>query len=85
MDELNGVTPTKVEFGNGAYGRVFEVKYDGKTWAAKEIHEVLLQHARGEDLRRIRENFLRECRIWSVLDHPCVVQFIGLWPYSEGY
>ena len=75
---LYGVHPTGKEIGVGAYGRVFEVKYEGTLCAAKEVHPLLLQYARGEALLKIKEDFLRECEIWSILRHPCVVQFLGM-------
>ena len=74
---LDGVDPTGKEIGCGAYGRVFEVNYEGTLCAAKEVHALLLQYAKGRDLQKIKDNFLRECQIWSTLRHPCVVQFLG--------
>ncbi len=35
---LRGVHPTGKEIGVGAYGRVFEVNYEGTLCAAKELH-----------------------------------------------
>ena len=67
-----------VEIGRGAYGRVFEVECGKTRYAAKEIHALLLQFAEGKGLQTIKANFLRECQIWSLLHHPCIVQFIGL-------
>ena len=75
---LNGVNPTEKEIGRGAYGRVFEVNYEGTLCAAKEVHALLLQYAQGDNLQRIKDDFLRECQIWSTLRHPCIVQFLGL-------
>ena len=74
---LYGVHPTGKEIGIGAYGRVFEVDYEGTPCAAKEVHALLLQYARGGALQKIKEDFLRECEIWSTIRHPCVVQFLG--------
>ena len=74
---LDGVKPTGNEIGSGSFGRVFEVDYEGTYCAAKEIHEVFLQYAQGQELRKIKDNFLEECRIWSTLRHPCIVQFLG--------
>ena len=74
---LHGVKPTGKEIGRGAYGRVFEVDYEGTLCAAKELHALLLQYAQGDDLRKIKDDFLSECQIWSTLRHPCVVQFLG--------
>ena len=72
------VNSTGKEIGRGAYGRVFEVNYEGTLCAAKEVHALLLEHAKGDNLQRIKDDFLRECQIWSTLRHPCIVQFLGL-------
>jgi len=75
---LHGVTPTGKEIGRGAYGRIFEVDYEGTLCAAKEVHALLLQYAQGDNLQKIKKDFDDECQIWSALRHPCVVQFLGL-------
>ena len=80
---LHGVNPTGKEIGRGAYGRVFEVNYEGTLCAAKEVHSLLLQHAQGDDLQKIKDDFLSECQIWSTLRHPCVVQFLGSVMFSS--
>ena len=89
---LRRVNPTGEEIGRGAYGRVFEVDYEGTLCAAKEVHSLLLEHAQGDNLRKIKDDFLNECQIWSTIRHPCVVQFLGTveprlseppWPLSE--
>ena len=74
---LLGVNPTGKEIGRGAYGRVFEIDYEGTLCAAKEVHAILLKYAQGNDLQKIKDDFLSECQIWSTLRHPCVVQFLG--------
>ena len=61
--------------GKGAYGRVFEVEYRKTLCAAKELHELLLQQE--DTLSILKRKFLRECHIWGLLQHPCIVQFIG--------
>ena len=76
---LQGVNPTEKEIGRGAYGRVFEVDYEGTLCAAKEVHALLLQYAQGDNLRKIIDDFLNECQMWSTLRHPCIVQFLGIW------
>ena len=47
------------EIGRGAYGRVFEVDYEGTLCAAKELHALLLQYAQGDNLRKIIDDFLK--------------------------
>ena len=76
---LHGVNLTGKEIGCGALGRVFEVDYEGTLCAAKEVHlhALLLQHAQGDDLQKIKDDFLSECQMWRTLRHPHVVQFLG--------
>ena len=78
---ISGVKPTGKVIGHGAYGRVFEVEYGETICAAKEVHSVLLQFANIDELQVIKDNFINECRIWSTLRHPCIVQFLGLIRY----
>ena len=68
---------TGKEIGCGAYGRVFEVEYKKTCYAAKEVHAILLKYAQSEELKRIKADFLTECHIWSLLQHPCIVQLIS--------
>ena len=69
---------TGKEIGRGAYGRVFEVEFEKKVYAAKEVHAILLQYAcTSEERHKLKANFLNECHIWALLQHPCIVQFIG--------
>ena len=67
------------EIGRGAYGRVFEVKYKTTLCAAKEVHQLLIECAQDDHtaLQNIKDSFFNECHIWSQLEHPCIVQFIG--------
>ena len=81
---LKGVTPlNRKELGRGAYGKVYEVKYCETVCAAKEIHSILIEDV-GETERRLTiESFLRECRQCSMLRHPNVIQFLGVY-YPTG-
>ena len=81
---LKGVTPLNhKELGRGAYGKVYEVKYCEAVCAAKEIHSILIEDV-GETERRLTiESFLRECRQCSMLRHPNVIQFLGVY-YPTG-
>ena len=70
---LQGVNPTGAEIGSGAYGRVFEVEYEGTLCAAKETHV----RQRETTLTNLKDNFLKECRIWNTIHHPMLVHFLG--------
>ena len=83
LQELKGVICLDKELGRGAYGKVCPVKYDDVIYAAKEIHSLLLEVATPEEKRELRNNFLRECYNCSVLQHPNIVRFIGIY-YPRG-
>ena len=77
---------TEEELGRGAYGRVIEVDYAGTICAAKLVHPILLQYAtKTDELGKIRNNYLRECNIWSTLRHPHIVQLLEVYHYCDGY
>ena len=67
------------EIGRGAYGRVFTVKYCGLICAAKEIHSLLVEGVGQQHQQSVREGFLRECQHCSVLKHPNIVRFMGIY------
>lgn len=78
------IEPTGKEIGRGAYGRVFTVKYCGWVCAAKETHSILLECVGRQEQQRIKESFIRECYHCSVLSHPNIVRFIGVYyPNSD--
>ena len=80
---LEGVSHLNIELGNGAYGKVVTVKYRGTTYAAKEIHSILIQYANKEEREIINKDFLRECYYCSKLYHPNIVGFKGIWRRDE--
>ena len=81
---LKGVTSlNRKELGRGAYGKVYAVKYCQTVCAAKEIHSILIEDV-GETERRLTiESFLQEYRQCSMLRHPNVIQFLGVY-YPTG-
>ena len=76
---LTNVAQLDQELGRGSYGKVFTVKYRQKIYAAKEIHSILLETANPEEKRKIKNTFLRECYHCSLLSHPNIVRFIGIY------
>lgn len=65
------------ELGKGAFGSVFQVEYDGKPCAAKQIHSALIHNVTTAELTTLKRNVLHECFLWSTIRHPNVVQFLG--------
>ena len=76
---LDGVSTIGKELGVGAYGKVFIVKYCENTYAAKEIHSILVQSANEKEKQILYRNFLRECYYCSKICHPNVVDFKGVY------
>ena len=76
---ITGVEMTGRELGRGAYGRVFAVNYNGVTCAAKQLHPILYEDVRGDELRIVKEGFLRECNQHSKLHHPNIVKMLGVY------
>ena len=73
------VTNAGQELGRGAYGRVFTVKYCELVCAAKEIHPILIEGVSPAERKTIIDNFIRECHHCSVIRHPNIVQFLGVY------
>lgn len=65
--------------------QVFEVEYDGKLCAGKEIHGWMLsdEFTTKPFQQKAKEDFLRECHLWSTLRHPNIVQFLGIYYPSD--
>ena len=76
---LSQIKCTGINLGDGSYGKVFEVDYNGKLCAAKEVHSILLQLGDSKGVFTLKVNFLRECFLWSKLRHPNIVQFLGIY------
>ena len=81
---LKGVTSVnRKELGRGAYGKVYAVKYCQTVCAAKEIHSILIEDVGETERRRTMESFFGECRQCSMLRHPNVIQFLGVYYPTE--
>ena len=65
--------------GSGAYAVVKKIELNGKQYAAKQTDPKLLYHAMGHPLwLGLRERSLKECLLLNSLQHPNIVQFIGV-------
>ncbi len=74
--ELSGVKETGRHLGKGMHGPIVEIEHKGLRYAAKKIIE------KSEWPLRTEER-LKECLLHSQLDHPNIVQFIGVY-YEPG-
>ena len=73
---IENVQVSEQDIGRGAYAEVKEAKWRGLNCAGKRIHGALCQDLR---TNKVIEGFLEECRVWSSLRHPHIVQFLGLY------
>ena len=80
--KIEGVVSLNKQLGQGAYGRVFTVKYRGEVCAAKEIHPILIEKAPPVEKKTIVHNFIKECHQCSLMQHPSIVRFLGVY-YSS--
>lgn len=76
---LNGVNSTGKTIGVGAYGVVFEVRFCGTLYAAKQIHSILIEGVEREGFRRMKRMFIAECLQSSALGHQNVVRVLGVY------
>ena len=70
---LQNITPGE-HVGEGAYGNVTKLDYNGTLVAGKTLHLILLHAEEGN----LREKFVHECRLLKDLRHPHIVQFLGI-------
>lgn len=70
---LQNITPG-AHVGDGAYGNVTKLEYNGTLVAGKTLHLILMYAEEGN----LREKFVNECRLLKDLRHPHIVQFLGI-------
>ena len=65
---------TKV-LGQGAYATIYEIRYMGLKCAGKKIHDELVMD---ENTTYTVQRFKEECKLLSQIQHPNIVQFLGV-------
>ena len=77
---MNGVVVLNNEkpIGQGAYGKVFIVKHNQTILAAKKIHSRLIDDVSDEEKKVVKKDFIRECLCCDSIQHPNIVQFVGV-------
>ena len=69
----------KIE-GAGSYGTVYKVTVNGVPRIAKQLHHALIDSdVSPEQKKSIQQRFYQECLLLSGLDHPNIVEFIGVY------
>ena len=76
--ELANVRATGKVIGKGAFGRVIEVRVHETLCAAKEIHSILIEDVTSREFEGTKQLFLNECANASQVNHPNVVQVLGI-------
>ncbi len=75
---VSNLVLTEVKLGKGADATVFAAEWNGTVWAAKRLHDILLEDESPGGADKLISNFEAECLTWSKLRHPGVVQFLGV-------
>ncbi len=68
--------------GHGSFGKVCKAKCDDLLCAAKMIHPVLLSDA-VDPTSYMTSRFKQECEFLSIVKHPNIVQFVGLYSVPD--
>ena len=76
--ELTNVRATGKVIGKGSFGRVIEVCVHETLCAAKEIHSILIEDVTSSEFEGTKRLFLTECANASQVNHPNVVQVLGI-------
>ena len=76
--QVQGLDIEDNKIGSGAYGIVHAVTVNGRACIAKSLHLILLQADTAEQRSAIKAKFRKECVILSALNHPNVVEFVGV-------
>lgn len=87
---FEGLEPYKVDsskvhmtgevLGHGGYAMVYEMKYMGLKCAGKQIYDKLVKN---ENITYTVQRFKEECKLLSQIQHPNIVQFLGVY-FLEG-
>ena len=78
MREVDIADPSDGEIiGRGSYATVRRITVNEQLYAAKQMHSVLLSNTAATRLPLLKRA-LKECLLLSNLQHPNVVQFVGV-------
>ena len=76
---ISNLVSTNTCLGRGSDAYVYEVEWNGTLCVAKCHHGILLENESPGGAEKLISNFERECVRWSMLHHPGVVQFLGVY------
>ena len=83
VDNIEGLHEAK-EIGHGCSGAVYQVRVNSVPCIAKRLHDILVgregqEPVEAEQRARVISEFQKECDLLSILHHPNVVQFMGIY------
>ena len=87
--EISSIKLSTKELGRGSYAIVYKVEYMKVKCAGKKIHEILINLENSDvtlldkKCNHVVERFEKECKILSMIHHPNIVQFLGVY-FEEG-
>ena len=89
MHEIKDIEYIKPNIGNGSFGSVSLIRVNGIPCIKKTLHNILIRYGTEEDIDQdqrtaMKEKFYRECNLLWKMQHPNIVQFMGIHYYGEG-
>ena len=89
MHEIKEVEYIKQNIGKGSFGSVSLIRVNGMPCIKKSLHNILIGHGAEEDIDQdqkaaMKAKFYHECNLLWKMQHPNIVQFMGISYYGEG-
>ncbi len=79
QEEIIGLGLKNNRIASGAFGIIYRVnQQDGKRYAAKKSRPPANSRKLTNNKRKISDGFQQECSVSSTLNHPNVVNFVGV-------
>lgn len=87
MPEIKDIEMVKSKIGKGSYGSVSLIKVNGMPCIQKSLHNILIGHGSEENIDDeqkdvMKSKFYRECKMLWKIQHPNIVQFMGVHYYG---
>ena len=65
------------QIAKGENANISEAKWEGLSVVVKDIH-CIFDRFSGQEFQKLRDHFLRECKLSSRIRHPNIVRFVGV-------
>ena len=85
VQAFQGRTTTQTTQRSGSYGTIIDLNWNGKKCVGKKLHaEFFSQDSDPNGMKSMLQNFYKEIKILSGLNHDNIVKFFGLYHKSSG-